>query len=407
MSKISVLISAYKLDKNDVGEGNMAYSWIKYLSRKCNVHVLSCGSRTNDYCGLEDLPNIIYHKIIENISFYKFDLIDRSIKPGYLEYFIKSYFASKRILNQYNIDICHHLAPFSLRYPSPLLWTNKPLIVGPIYGGLKSPQIIKTLESKEELLMKTRMIDPLRLKFDPWLHKHFSVADNYVLSAPYVDELLPKYSKSMRSLISGIAIDSFDRPKYSKNSKDHLKLVSVSRLVASKGIELLIKAISESNNKHNISLDIYGKGPLYDDYVNLSKKNGLENIINWHGFKPNNEVIKKYPEYDVFILPSLKEPAGIAVIEAMSSGLPVICIDAGGPAYSVSENCGIKVPITNTNTMIKKLATAIDFMFDSPEKREQMGLNAQQRIIEHFTWDAVTDKMVNVYKNAINSRNIK
>lgn len=404
MKKNNILISAYCVDKSDVGEARMAYEWIVRLGKKVNLTVITAGSRINKNCGLEENSNIDLVILKPKFSFKWFDSFDRAVHPGYIEFFQRAKKRIPDIIKQKNISLCHHLAPRSLRYPAPFIHSDVPFIAGPFHGGLMPPAIMKELGHTESLLFSMRALDNFRMKYDPLLKLHYRKAARLIVSAPYVADLLLQDCQNKTRVIYGVGIDSKDViDSYQRVEKDTVDMVFVGRLEPSKGLELLLYAIAEIRSK-NINLAVYGKGSCSDRYKKLACDLGINDKIKWLGFKSNVEVVHSYQQKDIFVLPSLKEPAGIAVIEAMASGLPVICVDAGGPAYSVNEECGIKIPLGNKNNMVKGLARAIDDLVSSKNKRVEMGRNAIKRVKQEFTWDVVVGKMLNLYDEVINEQ---
>ena len=405
-SRLNVLICAYGVDSEDVGEAQMAYKWVYHLSSRVNVCLLTMGSRLNDATGLEACHSVKIVRVEPKINFKRWDAFDRMFRPNYIEFFIKSAKIVEKVIKENSIDVCHHLSPFSFRYPSPLSLADIPLIVGPIYGGLKAPAIMRELGAKESWLAKLRNVDSFRMHFDPFLKRHYGRASKLLISAPYVKPGLLLRDQHKSEVISGIAIDEDSVAKFVRHkSHKFLRIISVSRIVASKGLELLILALAKCKYKEKIRLDIYGCGPLERDYSELAARIGVSNRLTWKGFTPNEKVLKAYADADIFVLPSLKEPAGIAVIEAMAAGLPVVCVDAGGPGYTVDQNCGIKIPLTNKKQMVNDLAQAIDTLVSDPDKRQAMGHNAQLRVKQEFIWDAVVEKMLKVYEEVISENN--
>ncbi len=379
----------------------MVYKWIRNISIYANIWVMTIGSRLHSECGLEGCENVELITLKPRVSFKWCDRFDRLVHPGYAEFFYRAYKLTGKIAKQHDIDVCHHLSPFSLRYPSPLISTNVPLVVGPIYGGLRAPASMRKLAVKEGWLSKLRAVDNFRMRFDPLLRRHYSQATKLVISAPYVQQsFLPKH-RHKSTIISGIAVDGKDFDKHiQRNPCDVLRIISVARIVASKGLELMILALAKLADR-NVRLTIYGRGPLETEYRELVAKLRIADRIIWKGFSPHEMILKAYGDADVFVLPSLKEPAGIAVIEAMAAGLPIVCVDAGGPAFTVTKKCGIKVPLAKKEQMVNDLAKGIAKLRDNPQLRMVMGKNAQERVRRKFTWDAVVDRMLKVYHEVL------
>ena len=402
-TKPNVLVCAYCVDKNDVSEAQMAYEWITRLAKFANLWVVTAGSRFHSECGLENCENIELITLKPHISFKWWDIFDRFVHPGYIEFYFRARKAAKQILSKYDIDLCHHLTPQSLRYPSPLLEADVPLVMGPFHGGLQAPAVMKELKGKEDWFFFLRKIDNLRVYMDPLLRKNYSKAKLIILSAPYVKERLLAQYHNKCVIIPGIALspDSIAKTNHI-NSNNGMRMIYVAKLEPSKGLEILLYAMAKLKD-NNITLTVYGKGSLEHYYRQLAKQLNIADNITWKGFVPYAEIINSYATADVFALPSLKEPAGGAVIEAMSAGLPILCVDAGGPAYAVTENCGIKVPLGSKEQMVNDLAMGIAKLKNNPPLRAAMGRNAQERVLMKFSWEAVMREMLSVYNSVMNT----
>lgn len=400
---IKVIISAYCVDSNDVGEAKMAYEWITRIAKFKEVIVITTGSRINETCGLENQNNVTLIKLTPKISFKRFDKFDRAVHPGYIEYFYRAKKIFEKLIKPSDNYICHHLAPQSPRYPCPFIDGNIPYIVGPFHGGLGTPKEISDLGSKEGFMFKLRALDKFRILYDPYLNKHYKRASKIVVSAPYVKEILPIEYHSKTEIVYGVGIDNSFIKSCDRNLNNTIKLIFVGRLEASKGLELLLLAISKLRDL-DIKLAVCGIGSLQKYFKDLSAKLKIEHIINWLGFIENSKVIELYKENDIFVFPSLKEPAGIAVIEAMASGLPIICVNYGGPSYSVNEQCGIKIPIGNKEYMVNCLAEGIKSLAVDRQKRLDMGRNAIDRVKDEFIWDVVISKILNLYEEVATAK---
>ena len=237
------------------------------------------------------------------------------------------------------------------------------------------------------------------------LRKHYDKAKRLIISAPYVQDcLLPVYRKKCVVILPPPP-DTTIRPSKLETSKPTgdtgpIRLVYVGRIVPSKGLEILIHAMAKLQHK-NAKLTVYGKGPREKNYKRLAERLHITGKINWAGFARHSEIVNVYAVSDLFICPSLKEPTGIALTEAMAAGLPVICVNAGGPGYIVDETCGIKVPITTKEQMVDELARAMDTLCGDGKKRLEMGRNARKKIETEFTWEVAVKKMLKVYNEVV------
>lgn len=110
-------------------------------------------------------------------------------------------------------------------------------------------------------------------------------------------------------------------------------ITCVARLTEDKNIPLLINAFSKICFEYDCQLQIFGRGNLHNDLVNMVNALGIENKVSFKGFKSNVHEYMKYSK--VFVLPSNYEGMSNALIEAMAMGIPSISTDS--PAYGARE----------------------------------------------------------------------
>lgn len=156
------------------------------------------------------------------------------------------------------------------------------------------------------------------------------------------------------------------------NNRKHKSILTASRIVKGKRIDLLIRAVIEAHKiDSDISLDIYGKGDVsvQNELVEIIQKNDASEYIHFMGFQRLDEVYKKY---QLYISTSIFETFGLTLLEATSSGCALI---------------GLNVPYGNT-TFIEngKNGYLIDYNFDcSDEYENELVKCIASRIIEVFT----------------------
>ena len=89
------------------------------------------------------------------------------------------------------------------------------------------------------------------------------------------------------------------------------------------------------------------------------------------------------------------------MLEAMSCELPVITSDYGGPAYIVSEDCGIKINLKNYQNYIENLSDALIYLIRNDDIRLKMGSNARKRVESEFSVRALESKVFSIYQEII------
>lgn len=135
--------------------------------------------------------------------------------------------------------------------------------------------------------------------------------------------------KKVYQINNGIDIEKFPSRVRKINHLNEIKFIHVGRFSPQKNHKLLIEAFRMANKTcSNISLTLVGDGELTNEIKNLVNEYGLTSKVRFYGV--TSEVATVLLESDVFILSSDWEGLPLSVIEAMSTGLPIISTDVGG-----------------------------------------------------------------------------
>lgn len=94
-----------------------------------------------------------------------------------------------------------------------------------------------------------------------------------------------------------------------------------------------------------------------------------------------------YEEADALVFPALRDSGGSALLEAMSIGLPVVCLDWGGPGEVVDAESGIKIPVHDPDQVIRGLRDAFLRLRDDQELRDRLARRGAARATTKFTWE--------------------
>jgi glycosyltransferase involved in cell wall biosynthesis len=157
-----------------------------------------------------------------------------------------------------------------------------------------------------------------------------------------------------------------------------------------KALPILVHAIAQLNPGCNVEVHILGAGrgshKETDKAKTLAEKLGMSSKLIWHGNLPRAEALQKIREGHVLVHTSLLEGTPWVVMEALASGMPVICHEACGMATVVTLDCGIKVPMTGVQDSICGFRDAIQNILDNPAWLKHLSEGAVQRS-EALTWE--------------------
>lgn len=173
--------------------------------------------------------------------------------------------------------------------------------------------------------------------------------------------------------LNSVDINKFKEIPNKNNKKNKPVVMFVGRLVKQKNISLLLDAKKQSNNDYKLL--IVGDGP---EMSNLKNKVQNENIadVEFMGFRRDVENI--LPKGDLFVLPSIFEGMGIALIEALACGLPVIGSDIGGTNELITPDVGLLIDPYDTSS----LSRAIDKILKDKKLYNKLKSNARKKAMK-------------------------
>ena len=174
--------------------------------------------------------------------------------------------------------------------------------------------------------------------------------------------------------------------------EDKFTLISAGRLVPLKGYDLSILAFADFVNqlprthRNNCELVIVGSGPERENYYQLAVKNKVSANVKFIDWIDRKDLLELYKKSSAFLFPS-HEGAGMVVSEAMSFGLPVICLNNSGPGEFIDKSSGFAIKMQDYKSTIKDLKSAISILYMNTSLRLKMGKSARLRFENNFHWD--------------------
>ena len=169
------------------------------------------------------------------------------------------------------------------------------------------------------------------------------------------------------------------------------KLLMVGRLEKQKNFDLVIDKLKGSN----FNLDIYGKGNDKHKLEKLAYKNKVDlNIVD---NIPNNDLIKEYGKYIIFLMPSIFEGNPKALLEAMAAGCIVIASDIKNHQELIDHKVnGFLVNFNNLD-----LANFIQDLLLDENKLKELSTNAMKYILKNNSIEEHINKEIEDYKSIL------
>lgn len=182
---------------------------------------------------------------------------------------------------------------------------------------------------------------------------------------------------------------------------DAFVLSAVSRLSPEKGIDVLLRAMPTVLSKIPAALVlIAGSGDQEGELRELADSLGISHCVRFLG-RRSDAIERILPCTDLFISPSREESFGIAVVEAMMSGLPVIVSDCAGRDEIAQDGKSGLLTVPGDHY---DLADKILRMYSDPELRAGLAAEGRQRALLHFTSERMARNVLSVYSRVLGSR---
>jgi glycosyltransferase involved in cell wall biosynthesis len=304
---------------------------------------------------------------------------------------LKNLFKISRIIKQSNYELVHTQA-------SKDLWLIVPAL--------------KIIRSKIPLVLTKQVGSYLIKKHFPYNFLYNRISKAFAISTEIKNNLVQTTNLTeddIEIVFNGIDTEKFCPEKADKTKiknefgiKDNEIVIGmIARISPGKGHEVFLNSANVLSEKFsNLKFLIVGQASRGEDvYANqiykLSKELNLNNVI-FTGFRRDiNDILAAM---DIFVFPSQAEAFGIALVEALSMGIPSVCARAGGVLDIVVDK------VTSLYFQIQNyldLASKIKILIEDKTLRETFSINSRKRAIQLFDINIIMDQTINIYEKLI------
>lgn len=300
--------------------------------------------------------------------------------PGKLSYF-SSVFALKKVLKQFNPDILHAhyvssygfigaLANYHTFYVS--VW-GRDIFQFPQQGSINRRIVDFTLKKADVICSTSHVMAKETNKY----------TDKKVFITPF-----------------GVDLTKF-KPIDGLKTRERFTLGTVKALSDKYGIADLIHAFAKIHETYpNSDLLIVGDGPQRAEYEELTRELGIADVTTFTGRVLNDKVPEYINKMNIFAVPSTEdsESFGVAAVESMACGVPVVVSNVGGLPEVVLEGItGYVVEKENPS----QLADAFIKLLENADIRLEMGLKGIEHVKEHYNWLDNASGMLELYEETL------
>jgi len=340
-----------------------------------------------------DKEKLIFIKDLPFEVEYIEEQLPRFIMPSFSLKFIDK-------IKQEETDLIHIAMPFDF-YSIAAYFSKKPYLISLHGTFMKEAYNLRILKKlKKDFYMS--IIGKKILKKAKIIHLLTQEEKEHFL------EFYPEFESKIRVIPNGLDLSQFeidlnksDLIKKYPHLKDKKIILFLSRINWKKGLDILIPAFAKLYKEDkNFHLLIVGK----DDGDGYEKKvkqwvidYGLWDAVTFTGLLTGKDKLMAFYGSDVFVLPSYSENFGMAVVEAMACGVPIVVSDKVGISKEIMQyNAG-----TIVKTNVEDVYNGIRNVFQNLNKAKDMTLNAKKMAYDLYDINNVANEMIKMYEELI------
>lgn len=177
---------------------------------------------------------------------------------------------------------------------------------------------------------------------------------------------------------------------------DKFNFVSTGNLIHTKRMDLIIEAFNRAfYDNNNVTLTIFGEGPERLKLEEMINKYNLNDRVILKGMCPRSSIAERLSYSDCFVLASQSETFGVAYIEALAVGVPIIATRCGGPEGFVNEENGLLIPSND----IVALTDAMKYMYENSKNYNREKISKRTKSL--FSPENVANLLLGVYESVV------
>ena len=334
MSTARILAFDYACEPGEGSEPEAGWAWARILARLGDTWVVT---RANNRPPIEQAIattperarlHFVFVDLPPWTRFWKKG--QRGIRLYYLLWQIAALRAARRLHAEVGFTLAWHLTFANAWFGSLAPLVGPPFVYGPVGGGVGMPprRLVRMLGGRAlryELARAAakglgRYVNPLaRLA---WARARLVLVQNRETA----DWLPPRHRAKVAVFPNPVLDTALERERH---PADPPTALFAGRLIAWKGAALALESVASTRDWR---LLVCGAGRDERQIAELADRLGLDGRVRFLGTQPREEVLRLLrSEADILLFPSLREEAGWIVVEALASGVPVVCLDRGGP----------------------------------------------------------------------------
>lgn len=395
---MKILLSAYACEPGKGSEPEVG--WQRALHARAIADEVWVLTRANNQAVIEADP--LSH--VAGLHFIYYDLPGWALKLKKRAWFFpiycilwqwKAYCLAVRYHRDKSFDCVCHVTFVSMKYGSFMGRLGIPFVIGPVAGGERaSMRLRRSMPISGKSFELLRDLGIVLQRYSPLTRQAYAAAKRIYVTTPSSLWLIPPKWRVKTEVHLAIGTQGHAVKNKAQKPPGFPRFVFAGNLLFLKGVHLAIRALAQAKAEiPEAKLTLVGDGPAMRWLQNISKRLGIAEAVDFVGRVPRQQLTASLQSYTAFVFPSLHDSGGMVVLEALSEGLPVVCLDLGGPGFMVNKTCGIVVPTANSGEAqtVTGIANAMIALGTMPAAEwERLSKDAVARANE-LSWAKLTE----------------
>lgn len=356
-----VLAFAYACEPDQGSEPGAGWTWARMLGTFGDVIVLT---RSNNREGIERALATLPER-----QYLRFVFVDlphwarwwkrgqRGVRLYYLLWQVAALRAARRLARAEHVDLYWHLtfANAWIGTLSPL--AGRPFVYGPVGGGAAPPwRLLPSFGWRGCAYELLRALAHVSARYvNPLARLGWSRADLVLVQNPETLEWLPPRARGRAVVFPNAMLEPHAiAPAVPRHGR---RAIFAGRLLPWKGVALALRALAATDDW---TLTVCGDGHDRRRLAVLAGRLGVGDRVAFLGWRPRSEVLRLMREdADLLLFPSLHDDSPLAVVDALASGLPVVCFPIGGPPILGGQAAAVASAAGSVTDVATRLAATL------------------------------------------------
>jgi glycosyltransferase involved in cell wall biosynthesis len=408
-----VLVVAYACNPHHGSEEGVGWGWVRMISGIADAVVITADFHRRDIERAGSLRGIRFVYAPSRLWHYRptprWRRIEGSVlKPimnlAYSAWQAEAFDLARRLHAEEAFDLVHLLTYVGFRFPGRFHEIDAPFVWGPIGGLENTPwRFLPELGPGGAVYYAGRnVINTLQKRFLPGPKRAFGKATGGIIAATegIRREIRTHYGHDSEVICEVGPPEQVARDFDLRRPDEPLRLVWSGLHLPGKALPLLLRALAKLGPKVDWRLAILGEGPCTARWRRLAGRLGLAPRCDWLGWLRREAALEQIRRSHLLVVTSLKDLTSTVLLEALSSGVPVLCPDHCGFTNVVTPSCGVRIPISSPRQLEEDLAREIGALERDEGRRRRLAAGATRRVRD-LGWAAKRERLSMIYARKV------